>query len=204
MTTAVTAVLLVFLGAFSRLLPHPPNLVAMGAIGLYAGARLPRRWAWVIPIAAMALSDLVLDWGTGRSAITAHSGRCVRLVRAHGLRRPSAGAERAAGAARGSLRRRSRPFLPHDELRGLGVARNVPADARGPRALLRRGDPVLLEHAHCGAARERVFFFQSTRSRGGARGVERPQPGRGSSSPESSPVSPRRPRRFRRSRKTWW
>ncbi len=70
MTTAVTAVLLVFLGAFSRLLPHPPNLVAMGAIGLYAGARLPRRWAWVVPIAAMALSDLALDWGTGRKAIT--------------------------------------------------------------------------------------------------------------------------------------
>ena len=70
MTTAVSTVLLVLLGAFSRLLPHPPNLVAMGAIGLYSGARLPRRWAWAVPIAAMALSDLLLDWGTGREAIT--------------------------------------------------------------------------------------------------------------------------------------
>ena len=70
MTTAVSTVLLVFLGAFSRLLPHPPNLVAMGAIALYSGARLPRRWAWAVPIAAMLLSDLLIDWGTGRKAIT--------------------------------------------------------------------------------------------------------------------------------------
>jgi vitamin B12 transporter len=65
-----TAILLVLLGAVSRLLPHPPNLVAMGAIGLFAGARLPRRFAWAVPIAAMLFSDLVIDWGTGRRAIT--------------------------------------------------------------------------------------------------------------------------------------
>jgi len=65
-----TAVLLVLFGVFSRLVPHPPNFVAMGAIGLYAGARLPRRWAWAVPIAAMLFSDLVIDWGTGRKAIT--------------------------------------------------------------------------------------------------------------------------------------
>lgn len=66
-----TAVLLVLLGAFSRLIPHPPNFVALGALALYAGARLPRRWAWAIPLSAMALSDLALDFGTGRSAISA-------------------------------------------------------------------------------------------------------------------------------------
>ena len=65
-----TALLLVLLGALSRLLPHPPNFVAMGAIGLFAGARLPRRWAWSVPIAAMLFSDLVLDLPTGRKAIT--------------------------------------------------------------------------------------------------------------------------------------
>ena len=34
-----TAVLLVLLGAFSRLLPHPPNFVALGALALFSGAR---------------------------------------------------------------------------------------------------------------------------------------------------------------------
>jgi hypothetical protein len=38
------------------------NFVPLGALSLYAGARLPRRWAWAVPIAAMALSDLVLDF----------------------------------------------------------------------------------------------------------------------------------------------
>jgi hypothetical protein len=39
----------------------------MGALALYAGASLPRRWAWIVPVAAMGLSDLVLDYATGRS-----------------------------------------------------------------------------------------------------------------------------------------
>jgi hypothetical protein len=65
-----TAVLLVLLGFFSRLLPHPPNLVALGALALYSGARLPRRWAVLVPLLAMALSDAVLDFGSGRAAIS--------------------------------------------------------------------------------------------------------------------------------------
>ena len=64
-----TAVLLVLLGALSRLLPHPPNFVALGALALFSGARLPRRWAAAVPLAAMALSDLFLDFGTGRKAL---------------------------------------------------------------------------------------------------------------------------------------
>jgi hypothetical protein len=43
------------------------NIVPMGAIALYAGARLPRRWAWLVPLCAMVVSDLVLDYGGGRS-----------------------------------------------------------------------------------------------------------------------------------------
>ncbi len=65
-----TAVLLVLFGAFSRLLPHPPNAVALGALALYAGARLPRPLALAVPLAAMALSDFFLDFGSGRAAVT--------------------------------------------------------------------------------------------------------------------------------------
>ncbi len=66
-----TAVLLILLGALSRLIPHPPNFVALGALALYSGARLPRRWAWTVPIGAMALSDFFLDFGSGRAAVSA-------------------------------------------------------------------------------------------------------------------------------------
>ncbi|MGH9366729.1 MAG: TonB-dependent receptor domain-containing protein [Thermoanaerobaculia bacterium] len=65
-----TALLLVAFGALTRLLPHPPNAVALGALALYAGARLPRRWAFAAPLAALLLSDFFLDFGTGRAAVT--------------------------------------------------------------------------------------------------------------------------------------
>jgi hypothetical protein len=43
------------------------NLVPMGAVALYAGARLPRVWAWMVPLCAMVISDIVLDYGGGRN-----------------------------------------------------------------------------------------------------------------------------------------
>lgn len=49
-----------------RLIPHPPNAVPMGALAIFAGASLPRRWAWLLPVVVMALSDLVIDSAMGR------------------------------------------------------------------------------------------------------------------------------------------
>jgi hypothetical protein len=60
-----TALSLVLLGVLSRWLPHYPNAVALGAVALYAGARLPRRWAVAVPLLALLLSDVVLDWKSG-------------------------------------------------------------------------------------------------------------------------------------------
>ena len=42
------------------------NFVPLGAVSLFAGSRLPRRWAWVVPIAAMAISDYLIDQGRYR------------------------------------------------------------------------------------------------------------------------------------------
>jgi hypothetical protein len=60
---------LIALGAIYRLVPHPVNAVPMGALALFAGASLPRRWAWIVPVAAMGLSDLVLDSFYGRALL---------------------------------------------------------------------------------------------------------------------------------------
>ena len=59
-----TPFILMLVGAASRLIPHPPNAVAIGGLALFAGARLSRGWAVVVPLGAMLLSDIVLDWGT--------------------------------------------------------------------------------------------------------------------------------------------
>ena len=66
-----TAVLLTLLGALSRLIPHPPNFVALGALALYSGARLPRRWAWAVPLLALALAAAVRLAAAGRDTAPA-------------------------------------------------------------------------------------------------------------------------------------
>ncbi len=65
----LTAITLVVLAVIPRLLfptYHIWNFIPIGAVALYAGSRLPRRWAWAVPVAAMVLSDIVLDYGTHR------------------------------------------------------------------------------------------------------------------------------------------
>jgi hypothetical protein len=69
----VTAFVLVVLAVVCRLtspILSTWNFVPMGAVALYAGSRLPRLWAWLVPVSAIILSDLVLDFGTkhGRSS----------------------------------------------------------------------------------------------------------------------------------------
>ena len=55
-------VLLIFLAAMSRLLPHPPNFAPIGAMALFGAAYFTHRyWAFIIPIVSMWISDLILN-----------------------------------------------------------------------------------------------------------------------------------------------
>ncbi|WP_018692953.1 DUF6580 family putative transport protein [Algicola sagamiensis] len=50
------------LAALSRLLPHPPNFTAVGAMALFAGAVLERKsLALLVPLLAYWFSDLILN-----------------------------------------------------------------------------------------------------------------------------------------------
>jgi hypothetical protein len=65
----VTAITLIVLAVIPRLvfpIYHIWNFIPIGAMALYAGSRLPRRWAWAVPVAAMVVSDIILDYGTHR------------------------------------------------------------------------------------------------------------------------------------------
>lgn len=56
--------LLILFVAASRFLPHPPNVACIGALGLFAGCYLSGKRAYLVPLAAMLLSDLVGQlWG---------------------------------------------------------------------------------------------------------------------------------------------
>lgn len=49
--------LVICFGIISRLLPHPPNFTAIGAVALFAGVYLPRRWGILVPVAVMFITD---------------------------------------------------------------------------------------------------------------------------------------------------
>jgi hypothetical protein len=59
------ALTLVGFGVVMRLLPHPDNLAPVGAIALFGGAVLPRKYGWWLPLAVMAVSDYVIGFYAG-------------------------------------------------------------------------------------------------------------------------------------------
>jgi len=63
----------IFLVAFAvvaRLVPHPWNLTPVGAFGLFAGTKMSLKQAWLVPIVALLVSDLI----TGFYSITVMIG----------------------------------------------------------------------------------------------------------------------------------
>lgn len=52
--------LLIVAVAAMRLLPHPANIAPIGALALFSGAYLQRRFFYVVPLAALFLGDLHL------------------------------------------------------------------------------------------------------------------------------------------------
>jgi len=74
---------LIAAGAVLRILPHPANLAPIGALALFGGAVLPIPWGFAVPIAALALSDLVLGaypgmiWVYGSFILIALLGRAM-------------------------------------------------------------------------------------------------------------------------------
>ncbi len=61
----VLALLLIIIGVASRLLPHEPNFVPIGAIALFAGAILNWRLALWLPISMMAITDFFIGFYPG-------------------------------------------------------------------------------------------------------------------------------------------
>ena len=55
--------ILIAILAFSRLIPHPPNFTPLLGMAVFAGAMLDKKLlAFIVPLVAMFLSDLVLGY----------------------------------------------------------------------------------------------------------------------------------------------
>lgn len=94
-------VILILLAVASRLLPHPPNFAPVAAIGLFAGAMLDRRSAWLVPFAALLLSDLVIGFYHPVSMFMNYLAFAACLLLGAGVLGKRRGLGRIAGATLG-------------------------------------------------------------------------------------------------------
>lgn len=103
-------ILMIVAAALMRVMPHPWNFTPVGAMALFAGATFQRRgYAFLVPISAMFLGDVLLEITTGFGI---HSGMpiiyscfCLSVVLGMSLRgkRWSVGSIGALGAASATL-----------------------------------------------------------------------------------------------------
>ena len=69
----VVIVGLILVAAASRLIPHPLNFVPIGAMALFGGACLTsKRLAFLVPLAAMLVSDLAIGLLSGDLSLGLH------------------------------------------------------------------------------------------------------------------------------------
>lgn len=64
-TKIIVAIAIILLAAASRLVKHPFNFTPVAAMALFAGCYLQKKWAVVLPLAAMFVSDYFIgfyDW----------------------------------------------------------------------------------------------------------------------------------------------
>ena len=54
--------ILILLGVVLRFLPHPANFAPIAAIGLFSGCYLMKRYAFVLPLTAMLISDIFIGF----------------------------------------------------------------------------------------------------------------------------------------------
>ncbi len=65
-----TVTIMIMTAAFTRLIPHPPNFTAVGAIALFGGTYFSdKKFAFIIPLTAMLLSDLLLGFHNGMLSV---------------------------------------------------------------------------------------------------------------------------------------
>lgn len=60
--TVLLPLLIVIFAAMLRLLPHAPNFTPIAAIALFSGTYLDKKYALVLPLAAMLISDFFLGF----------------------------------------------------------------------------------------------------------------------------------------------
>jgi uncharacterized membrane protein len=61
----VVPVVVIALAALMRLLPHPPNVAPIAAMSLFGGMYVNKKYALIIPLLALFLSDFIIGFYKG-------------------------------------------------------------------------------------------------------------------------------------------
>ena len=62
MRNTLVAAGIILVAALSRLLPHPPNFTPIAAIALAGGVYMNKRYATIVPLIALVLSDAIIGF----------------------------------------------------------------------------------------------------------------------------------------------
>ena len=142
---SIVLVGIVVAAALARLVPHPPNVTPIAAMALFGGACfVDRKMAYLLPLAAMLLSDLVLGYTRyglwSMLAIQPVVYACILATTALG--QLIDGSAFGVAGGRGDAGWVALVFRG-DEFCHVGRGAPVSADGIGPGGLLRGGDSVL-------------------------------------------------------------
>ena len=74
MKKLLPAFILIILGIAARFLPHPANFAPIGAIAIFSGLYLPKKWAIVLPLAAMFFSDIFIGFYSWSIMLSVYGG----------------------------------------------------------------------------------------------------------------------------------
>jgi hypothetical protein len=63
---------IILFGALLRVIPHPANFAPIGATSLFGGVYLKKRYALILPLAAMVVSDIFLGFDSWQSRLSVY------------------------------------------------------------------------------------------------------------------------------------
>ena len=97
------AIGLILLAVAGRLIPHPDNFTPIMAVALFAGATLSPRIAYVVPLAALMVSDLVLGFPLDSMALVVYGCLFASVAIGHWLAKRRTWTRTGFAAVAGSL-----------------------------------------------------------------------------------------------------
>ncbi len=97
------AIILILLGVSTRFLPHPANFTALGAVAIFSGIYLPRRWALILPLMAMFLSDIFIGFYAWPIMLSVYSGFIIMALMGMAVKTKKNAATILGGTLLGSI-----------------------------------------------------------------------------------------------------